>query len=50
MNKNKTKGEISAQYMDYEKLYSYFKWKPNYKFKNTLPLLFKWYKKYFKNN
>ena len=50
MNKNKTKGEISAQYMDYEKLYSYFKWKPNHKFKNTLPLLFKWYKKYFKNN
>ncbi len=50
MNKNTTKGEISAQYMDYEKLYSYFKWKPNYKFKNTLPLLFKWYKKYFKNN
>ena len=50
MNKNKTEGEISAQYMDYEKLYSYFKWKPNHKFKNTLPLLFKWYKKYFKNN
>lgn len=45
---NKTKGELSVQYMDYEKLYFHFKWKPKYKFQETLPVLFKWYKNYFK--
>ena len=49
MHLNKTKGEISVQFMDYEKLHSYLGWKPRYKFVNTLPKLFKWYKKYFKN-
>ena len=49
MHLNKTKREISVQFMDYEKLHSYLGWKPRYKFVNTLPKLFKWYKKYFKN-
>ena len=49
MHKNKTKGEISAQFMDYEKLHSYLGWKPRYKFVKMLPKLFKWYKIYFEN-
>ena len=48
MRKNKTKGEISVQYMDYEKLNEYLGWKPKYNMKNKIPSLFKWYKKYFK--
>ena len=50
MNKNKTTGELSAQYMDFKKLNHYLGWKPKYKFIDTLPKLFKWYKNYFKNN
>jgi len=49
MHKNKTSGELIAQYMDYEKLNLYLGWKPKFKFTNTLPELFNWYKKYFKN-
>ena len=48
MHKNKTYGELVAQYMDYEKLNTYFGWKPKFKFSDTLPDLFNWYKKYFK--
>ena len=48
MHKNKTSGELVAQYMDYEKLNNYLGWKPKFKFSNTLPDLFNWYKKYFK--
>lgn len=48
MKNKKTIGEIKYQYMDYSKLYKYFKWKPIYKFKNTIPILFKWYSNYFK--
>ena len=48
IKKNKTKGELSIQYMDYEKLYLYFKWKPKFKFQETLPSLFRWYKGYLK--
>ena len=50
MHKNKTKGEISVQFMDYKKLSLFLGWKPKYKFKKTLPELFKWYKSYFKQN
>ena len=50
MHKNKTSGELVAQYMDYEKLNTYLGWKPKFKFSNTLPDLFNWYKKYFKKN
>ena len=50
MHKNKTSGELVAQYMDYEKLNTYLGWKPKFKFSNTLPDLFSWYKKYFKKN
>ena len=46
--KIKPYGEISIQYMDYEKLNSYLGWKPKYSFKKTLPILFKWYGLYFK--
>ena len=48
MYKNKTSGELAAQYMDYEKLNNYLGWKPKFKFSHTLPYLFNWYKKYFK--
>ncbi len=50
IKKNKTKGELSAQYMDYKKLNKYFGWKPKYKFLNTLPELIDWYKRYFLKN
>ena len=49
MHKNKTRGEISVQFMDYEKLYRYIGWKPKNELVDTLPKLFKWYKIYFKN-
>ena len=49
MHKNKTTGELTAQYMDYEKLNTYLGWKPKFKFTKTLPTLFNWYKKYFKH-
>ena len=45
---NKTKGELSGQYMDYKKLNLFFGWKPKYKFSDTLPELINWYKNYFK--
>ncbi len=48
IKKNRTKGEISIQYMDYEKLKLFLKWKPKYKLENSLPKLVKWYRKYFK--
>ncbi len=48
MKKNKTTGEISVQFMDYKKLNKFFGWKPKFKFKDTLPHLFNWYKNYFK--
>ena len=44
--KKKTSGEISVQYMNYKKLYKYFKWKPKHKFENVLPDLYNWYKNY----
>ena len=34
--------------MDYKKLNSHLGWKPKYSFKQTLPILFKWYGLYFK--
>jgi CDP-glucose 4,6-dehydratase len=50
IKKNKTSGEISVQFMDFKKLYKYFKWKPKIKFEKTLPSLFKWYGSYLKKN
>jgi len=47
IKKNKTKGEISVQLMDYKKLNKYLSWKPKYKFSDTLPELIEWYKNYF---
>ena len=48
MHKKRTQGEISIQFMDYEKLNDYLGWQPKYEFTKTLPNLFKWYKAYFK--
>jgi nucleoside-diphosphate-sugar epimerase len=48
MKNKKTTGELSIQYMDYEKINHYLGWQPKYKFTKTLPTLFKWYKKYFR--
>jgi CDP-glucose 4,6-dehydratase len=48
IKKNKTKGEISVQYMNYKKLNKYFKWKPKYSVKSSLSETIKWYQKYFK--
>ncbi len=48
ISKNKTYGEISFQYMDYQKLNSFLGWRPKYSFKKTLPALFKWYGLYLK--
>jgi len=48
MKNKKTTGELSIQYMDYEKINHYLGWQPKYKFTKTLPTIFKWYKKYFR--
>ena len=48
IKKNKTKGEITAQFMDYEKLKLFLGWKPKFKLENSLPKLIRWYSKYFK--
>ncbi len=48
MKQKKTKGEISTQLMDFEKINLYLGWKPKYQFTKTLPILFRWYKKYFR--
>jgi len=48
MKNKKTTGELSIQYMDYEKINHYLGWHPKYKFTKTLPALFNWYKKYFR--
>lgn len=47
---NKTIGEISVQFMDFKKLYKYFRWKPKKNFEKSLPSLFKWYENYCKKN
>jgi len=46
IKKNKTRGELSVQFMDYDKIFRYVGWKPKNKFSNTLPIIFKWYKKH----
>ncbi len=47
--RRKTKGEISVQYMDFNKLNNYFGWKPKKTIDTTLPILYDWYENYFKN-
>ena len=47
LKNKKTSGELSVQFMDFKKLYKYFKWKPKHKFEKTLPSLFSWYEEYF---
>lgn len=48
MKNKKMKGEINYQFMNCKKLYKYFKWKPKYRFDNTLEETLNWYKNYFK--
>ncbi len=48
IKKNKTKGEISVQYMNYKKLYKFFKWKPQYSLRSGMVETIKWYQQYFK--
>ena len=48
MKKNKTSGELSVQYMDFEKLNKYFRWRPKNKFELILPTVYEWYENYFK--
>ncbi len=48
IKKNKTRGELSVQFMDYDKIFRYVGWKPKYNFSKTLPIIFKWYKKYLR--
>ena len=50
MKKNKTKGEISVQFMDYKKLDLFFGWKPKFSLESSLPDLINWYSKYFKKS
>ena len=48
IKKNKAKGEISVQYMNYKKLYKFFKWKPQYSLRSGMVETIKWYQQYFK--
>jgi len=41
----KTSGEIDFQYMDYKKVYKFFGWKPETKFKLGISETINWYKK-----
>ena len=45
---NFTKGEIMHQLMDYEKIFKYFKWKPQVEFKEGINDSIISYKRYFK--
>lgn len=47
--KHKTKGELSAQFMDYKKIFKYVGWKPKHQFSKTIPIIFKWYRKHLKH-
>ena len=49
MKKNKTKGEIAVQLMDYEKVYKYFKYVPGYSFDEGIEKTIDWYEKYLKS-
>ena len=49
MKNNKTSGELSVQYMDYKKLYKYFRWKPKRKFEKMIPSVYEWYENFFNN-
>jgi len=48
MKNKKTFGEINFQFMNYNKLYKFFKWKPKYNISSSLDQTFKWYEKYLK--
>ena len=46
---NKTlSGEIEHQFMNYQKLYKYFKWKPLYSLNDGLSKTITWYKSFLK--
>ncbi len=48
MKNKKTKGEIKYQFMDFSKLYRYFKWKPEFSFDDTIEEVLNWYSEYLK--
>ncbi len=49
MKNKKTTGEIKYQFMDFSKLYKYFKWKPKFSFDETIQEVFDWYFNYLSN-
>ena len=46
MEGRKTAGEISHQYMDYEKVNEYFNWSPSHSFSKGIDKTISWYKRY----
>ncbi len=50
MKNKKTTGEIKYQFMDFSKLYKYFKWKPKFSFDETIQEVYDWYFNYLSNN
>jgi len=41
-----TTGEITCQYMDFEKVNKSFRWKPSHEFKDGIEKTIEWFKKY----
>tara|TARA_Y100000591_G_scaffold125211_1_gene107069 strand:+ start:49093 stop:50109 length:1017 start_codon:yes stop_codon:yes gene_type:complete len=50
MKDKKTTGEISHQYMDYQKVNEYFNWSPTHSFSKGIDKTISWYKRYLQRN
>ena len=50
MKHKKTTGEISHQYMDYQKVNEYFNWSPTHSFSKGIDKTISWYKRYLQRN
>tara|TARA_Y100001980_G_C14556688_1_gene349377 strand:- start:2786 stop:3808 length:1023 start_codon:yes stop_codon:yes gene_type:complete len=50
MQGRKTTGEISHQYMNYEKVNEYFNWSPAHSFTKGIDKTISWYKRYLQTN
>ena len=50
MKDKKTTGEISHQYMDYQKVNEYFNWTPTHSFPKGIDKTISWYKRYLQRN
>jgi dTDP-D-glucose 4,6-dehydratase len=48
MKNRKAIGEINKQYMDYKKVYKFFKWKPKTNFQDGIEKAKNWYQNYLK--